>query len=183
MTRGDGLPCGQCGTSEWYKDGHCKECHRAYVRRWNHNNPNITKKHMRNWRTKNLEKVRSDAAKWKRNNPVRARKNNRDWYRNNPEKNIAKHKRRRARKAGADGSHTLSEFRSLCEQYDNRCLCCGKKKKLTADHVIPLISGGSDDISNIQPLCFSCNSSKRDRHATDYRTKPGIERWIQERLL
>jgi 5-methylcytosine-specific restriction endonuclease McrA len=39
---------------------------------------------------------------------------------------------------------------------------------LTEDHVVPLSLGGSNDIDNIQPLCKSCNSSKRGRHI-DYR--------------
>jgi len=70
---------------------------------------------------------------------------------------------RRARQANADGTHTLGEWENLKAQYNWTCPACGKREldiKLTADHIIPLILGGSNNIENIQPLCKSCNSSK-----------------------
>ncbi|MFE4174913.1 HNH endonuclease [Streptomyces sp. NPDC056909] len=52
-----------------------------------------------------------------------------------------------------------------------RCAQCGKtpledQVKLCVDHKIPVAWGGSDDISNLQPLCEECNSGKRDFYAT-----------------
>jgi len=73
---------------------------------------------------------------------------------------------RRARKKGAIGHFTLNEWESLKERHGRRCLCCGMAEpeiKLTADHIIPLVRGGTNDISNIQPLCGSCNSRKQTK--------------------
>lgn len=61
------------------------------------------------------------------------------------------------------GSHTVNEWRLLCALYDWKCASCSKKRPLTKDHIIPVIQGGTDDISNIQPLCRPCNSSKHGR--------------------
>ena len=53
-----------------------------------------------------------------------------------------------------------------------RCELCGisaEQKALEVDHIIPRNSGGTDDESNLQSLCYSCNAMKRDRDATDFR--------------
>lgn len=71
-------------------------------------------------------------------------------------------------RASSATHYTVAEWRALCAQHKHRCLSCGKKARLAADHVIPLSVGGSDDISNIQPLCKPCNSKKGAR-TIDYR--------------
>ena len=71
--------------------------------------------------------------------------------------------RHRARKKEASGSHTSSEWKGLKLRYEFTCPGCHRSEpeiKLTEDHVIPLSRGGSDYITNIQPLCKSCNSKK-----------------------
>ena len=54
-----------------------------------------------------------------------------------------------------------------------RCELCGisaAEKALEVDHIVRRNTGGSDDISNLQSLCYSCNAMKRDRDDTDFRS-------------
>jgi diadenosine tetraphosphate (Ap4A) HIT family hydrolase len=53
-----------------------------------------------------------------------------------------------------------------------RCELCGvpkDEKWLEVDHIVPRNKGGSDDESNLQALCYSCNAMKRDTDDTDFR--------------
>jgi ATP adenylyltransferase len=53
-----------------------------------------------------------------------------------------------------------------------RCELCGisaAEKALEVDHIVPVSQKGEDSINNYQALCYSCNATKRDRDATDFR--------------
>jgi len=53
----------------------------------------------------------------------------------------------------------------------SRCELCGvssKDKQIDVDHIEPRSKGGSNDISNLQALCRTCNAQKRDRDNTNF---------------
>ena len=53
-----------------------------------------------------------------------------------------------------------------------RCQMCGisgEIRALEVDHIVPRKHFGSDDISNLQALCYPCNATKRDSDDTDFR--------------
>jgi 5-methylcytosine-specific restriction endonuclease McrA len=87
-----------------------------------------------------------------------------------PEKWKAYNNSRRTAKTKAGGSFTAKDWLYLCRLAKHKCLCCKKKKPLEADHVVPVSKGGTSYISNIQPLCESCNC-KKHTNTTDYRTQ------------
>lgn len=72
----------------------------------------------------------------------------------------------KTRRDNADGSFTKLEWRNLKRQYNHRCLSCRQQEPdihLEPDHIQPLSRGGTNYITNIQPLCRSCNARKYDK--------------------
>ena len=114
------------------------------------------------------EKNRESQRLYRERYPEKDRAKSSLYSKSHPESNRVRHNRRRTRLAGNGGDFTVTEWKELCRTYLYRCLCCGKKKPLTADHVIPVILGGSSNIDNIQPLCQPCNSHKHTG-TTDFR--------------
>ena len=46
------------------------------------------------------------------------------------------------------------------------------QRALEVDHILPRNHGGSDDLSNLQALCFRCNAGKRDAVCLRKRAPP-----------
>lgn len=69
-----------------------------------------------------------------------------------------------------EGSHTKKEWEDLKNRFNNRCVCCGRgtdEITISKDHIISIANGGDNYITNIQPLCRSCNSKKHTKN-TNY---------------
>ncbi len=139
-------------------------------------NPEDQRRNEKIWAKRNPKRKRENRRRWRANNRERHREQTnkacRKWNKNNPDKKRAYRHRYRVSIKLSIGSFTALEWVSLCNSYHNRCLCCRKRKKLTADHVIPVSKGGSSSINNIQPLCQSCNSKKGTK-STDFRKQRG----------
>ena len=72
----------------------------------------------------------------------------------------------------ADGYVPGSVRYEVLKRAKHRCELCGAHEAQAAlhvDHIIPRAKGGSDELSNFQALCITCNTNKRDRDDTDFR--------------
>lgn len=66
----------------------------------------------------------------------------------------------RVKAANLRGTHTKDEWHALIVEFDSTCVRCSQRGLVVKDHIIPLYQGGSNHISNLQPLCARCNTSK-----------------------
>lgn len=80
-----------------------------------------------------------------------------------------KKRHERLAEARAKGTHTEAEWLALVAFCGFRCVRCGEHvDRPVKDHIRPIYQGGSDAITNIQPMCVSCNCSKGP-DSTDHR--------------
>lgn len=126
----------------------------------------------RNLPSESREKFKRIRAEYKATNETYKAKSaeySKIWRQSHPDELRTYRHKRRSMLAGAEGSYTPGEWRDLVIRCEHRCVHCRRQEpeiKLTVDHIIPVSKGGSNWISNIQPLCNSCNSKKRDKVMT-----------------
>lgn len=147
------------------------EKQRAAIARWNERNRTRRKARLKAWWDAHPDYY----AEWKERNRAKWKEyhfhHQRAYRKRHPNYcKLAQH-RRRARIKLSGGVITHAEWEAMKAHYNYTCLCCGRREpdiKLTLDHVIPIVAGGPNVISNAQPLCGTCNSTK-GRTIKDYR--------------
>jgi 5-methylcytosine-specific restriction endonuclease McrA len=163
------------------------ERRKACAKRWREANKEKKARWQRAWALRNPDKVKAKAKRWydrhaeKRRSVARAyyAKNReiyltrtRKWMRDNKvqwrEINLLAKRNQRARKRRAKGQLSIADFRAIIVRQKGRCVECGKKTKLTLDHIVPLARGGAHDRLNIQGLCMACNQSKHARDPVEW---------------
>jgi hypothetical protein len=121
---------------------------------------------------KKQEQNKKRASEWYAANKERALAATRKLRKEHPERKRIYETRRRVRKFGNGGSHTVAEWIVLCWASAWRCLYCRTgplgEKTAVQEHKTPLVRGGSDDIKNIAISCARCNSRKGSKTAEEF---------------
>ena len=161
------------------REGKCKKCRKAYQQQWREDNREQHREYSRQYHHAHRDERLAYYAEWLEDNADKKAEATKRWRERNPDRVLAMRKvqnaRRRALEEQADGDYTPAEWCTLKRLYGDRCLKCGKQApevKITPDHIVPLALGGSNNIENIQPLCWSCNAAKGAQIA-DYRPYAG----------
>lgn len=161
---------------------------RARGKAWTVAHPEASSQHRKAYRERNLSKIRAKGREIAKRDRDKRRSYKSEYRKKHPEKEreyktrnrerlLPNYRRyrsiRRTRQTKAGGSFTKQEWLDLLDTTGHKCLCCDLRcVKLTVDHIIPVVRGGTSNIENIQPLCTPCNSKKRDK-IVDYRGQRG----------
>lgn len=154
----------------------CKKCcyarSRAYVmahreqdleykRAYRKRNPGVDRAYYQKNKSILLQKMREYERKHWVSTLARSRK----WRKEHPERVQVWVRNRRAKLKGSNGTHSLTDICSLLKSQNGQCVYCRAdiRESFQVDHIMPVSKGGSNDPSNLQLLCKSCNLLKRDK--------------------
>lgn len=100
----------------------------------------------------------------------------RAWRKANKDRVNVWTRNRRAKLKQLAGQHTYADIQFLLRQQRGLCACCRVdiRKSFQVDHVIAVSMGGSNDKSNLQLLCKTCNLAKRARDPVEFMQSQGF---------
>jgi 5-methylcytosine-specific restriction endonuclease McrA len=180
------MVCSKCGinyprTKEFfipckgYTDGltrWCRKCSAKNRNKWRKENmfrENHTPAAIeRRKRYKKSIKGKVSANKYSKNHPEVEWRKGKMWRLKHPEQ-VAHSKRiRRERMNGVLKTLTFNEWEDILKNFEYECVYCGRKEKITLDHLVPITKGGDHTKDNVVPACLSCNASKNNKLLEDW---------------
>src|SRR5579871_2983373 len=117
------------------------------------------------------ERINAAKREQRRDNPERFRSTDRARYLRDAEKRRHQSRIARAKRSGISCYISLQDWRLLLKRFNFRCFYCGTKltkRNRSLDHKIPLVRGGTNEISNLVPSCLRCNQRKNRKTAEEY---------------
>jgi 5-methylcytosine-specific restriction endonuclease McrA len=131
------------------------------------------KKEIQEARIRYKEKHKEKSLEWIERN----RKNKQRWRLANKEKVKAKQRKKYLRQKQGWGVSADALFIKMKHYFGDKCLRCGSSDHLEKDHVVPIALGGVNHITNLQPLCSTCNLLKSNTIA-DYRDPTSLKTFL-----
>lgn len=161
-----------------------RENSRESARRWRANNTEKSDQRARKWALEHpleIKKIQdkhrhseqgklSQRRYLKTRDPEKRATAVRKYYLANMDAYRNRCRNRRARVHGSTGSHTKEEVTAIALAQDMKCVYCrvDLADGYHVDHIMPIALGGSNDKSNIQALCPTCNLKKGAKHPEQY---------------
>jgi 5-methylcytosine-specific restriction endonuclease McrA len=173
----EGITCGKCKQhlpfDRFYRSSQslsgykseCKSCRK----------PGGSRESSAKWRAKNRDAFRLMQKAWRENNREHQAVLTKAWAEKNKEQKASHTRNYRARKRAAFGRHGKKDLDFLLAAQCGKCAVCkiDLNGVFDVDHIIPLISGGGNDLRNLQLTCSPCNKKKNRKHPVTFMQENG----------
>jgi len=148
-----GKPCSICGATDRYAGGPCRPCQ---LKRAKSRPAEERRQYDRAWYAVNKDKDRARKQRWRERNPGRVRE-----CESNKE----------ARRRSAPGKLSRGIQAKLYGEQEGLCRCCQLPlgDNYHIDHIMPLALGGTNTDDNVQLLRAECNLRKGAMHPDEWR--------------
>jgi 5-methylcytosine-specific restriction endonuclease McrA len=150
---------------------------KKYREKWVRENPNYFKEYHKKCKpaklkyySENRERILKVKKVWRSKDEVKQRESQRqrERYKDEKHRTIRLLLNQKRRSLAGEKSLTVDEWEALKVEFNNCCAYCGRKEKLTQDHIMPISKGGTYSKGNIVPACGKCNSSKNNKGLEDW---------------
>lgn len=160
-----------------------KDKYHARNKKWQQDNPTKSKEYRDRYVRENIEKEKARQKKYKDENRERINQKAKEYRANNAAKVKESNRRSKAKnpetilRAYAKRKLLVSDFelpkgsiQKMMAAQKGLCNACGADIRVRRhlDHIVPLVKGGTHDLSNLQLLCVSCNCSKGAKDNVDF---------------
>lgn len=125
----------------------------------------------RRYHDRHREQINVGKRQKRMDNPEKFRGIDRLRYWLDPEKRRHQSRVARAKRTGQPCYISLEDWKAPLVRFDFRCAYCGTeitKSNRSLDHRVPLVRGGTNDISNLVPSCLRCNQQKHSMTAEEF---------------
>lgn len=152
-----------------------RESLNARNKAWRNENPEKQKLAVDRWMATNRGRKHAARLRHYQENQGRYADNAKAWAAGNPEKIRSYRHRRRLLEVSAVGAFSGDDVKALLVLQKGRCAYCrcDISDRYHIDHIHPLSKGGSNDKSNIQLLCVTCNHRKSAKDPIQFAQENG----------
>lgn len=160
-------------SAAWYQANREKVIARTAA--YNKENADAVRARQKAWIEKNWDHVKSRSIEYTLKNKEWLDKKNKEWKKNNMVLLRVYASNRRARERNAEGTFTRDDVKALLLLQKKTCIVC--RQHLTeyhVDHKVPLHRGGTNDPSNLQILCPTCNVRKGAKDPIEFMQEQGF---------
>lgn len=176
-----GLPCPKFHVCERYTSTcNCVECiklqsNKYYSQERELNKEKINAKKRRQNKTTRKSQISEYNSKYRLENKELIKKIYKEYYSKNKSEYYDRNYKRRSIKSGNGGSYTSEDIKEIHDLQSGKCAYCKVLlDKYHIDHIFPLYLGGSNDRSNLQLTCPTCNLSKGPKDPIVYAQSLGM---------